>query len=206
MRSPRRQANIHCNNTIHIVWTKVANGANCWLTLRSDLSNDGDQTIRLILRHFSINTALNQIFSLSVCRKKTSQAWRKPVWIGVKGTFPFFRLGQTHLSKVLSTSPEAGMLTVCPHSSRRHRNSKLALASQQDSFHVDKGSCQIAGEVRMYGSEVRRQCWSKFLKASCLLCCANLNGNPLWYRFKAKRLPHSLVQVWDSLLYLYLVT
>ena len=37
----------------------------------------------------------------------------------------------------------------CPHSGQGHRNSKLALVSQQDSFHVDKSSCQIAGEVRM---------------------------------------------------------
>lgn len=94
----------------------------------------------------------------------------------------------------------------CPHSGRGHRNSKLALVSQQDSFHVDKSSCQIAGEVRMYRSKVTTQCWSLSLTASCSLCCANLNGNPLWYRFKAKRLPHSLVQVRDSPLQLYLVT
>lgn len=59
-------------------------------------------------------------------------------------------LGQNKfVFQVSSTSPEASMLTVCPHSGRGHRNSKLALVSQQDSFHVDKGSCQIAGEVRM---------------------------------------------------------
>lgn len=63
--------------------------------------------------------------------------------------FLFFVLGQTSLSKVPLISPEANMLTVCPHSGWGHRNSKLALVSQQDSFHVDKGSCQIAGEVRM---------------------------------------------------------
>lgn len=28
------------------------------------------------------------------------------------------------------------------------------------------------------------QCWSLSLTASCLLCCANLNANPLCYGFK----------------------
>lgn len=109
------------------MWAKLVN---CCRTLMSKLKTNMDIRLMTLASHcFTCN-----------CVSKGSNLREA----NVEGTSPLLVLGATSLSKVSSS-----MLTVCPHSGQGHRNSKLALASQQDSFYVDKDSCQIAGEVRI---------------------------------------------------------